>query len=169
MLKEKLNPSSFLWRCRWSLVPWTCRSHSVKPGASGAHPISEPGTVGLFLVSWFEYLEAAHQRFIYAHHRAGIVELAAVVGRRKESDELALAEELVSVLNYLMSAADQVDVVSVIELLHDVFAEGKAHTTVVLTPFRHLFVGVRPQKVAKEACVGHIRRPNNIVNSKNFV
>ena len=35
------------------------------------------------------------------YHSAGVVELAAVVGRREESDELALGEEFVAVLDHL--------------------------------------------------------------------
>ena len=48
------------------------------------------------------YLEGAHERFIDAHHAAGVVELAAVVGGGEEGDQLTLGEELVPVLNNLM-------------------------------------------------------------------
>ena len=51
-----------------------------------------------------EDLEGAHERLVDGHHGTGVVELAAVVGRREESDQLALREELVAVLHHL---ADQ--------------------------------------------------------------
>lgn len=57
------------------------------------------------------HLEGAEQALINTHHGAGIVKLAAVVGRRKEGDQLAFAEKLVAVLDYLMSTANEVHVV----------------------------------------------------------
>lgn len=41
----------------------------------------------------------------------GVVKLAAVVGRGEERDELPLGEELVAVLDDLVRAADQVELV----------------------------------------------------------
>lgn len=41
----------------------------------------------------------------------GVIKLAAVVGRREERDELPLRKELVAVLDHLMRAADQVELV----------------------------------------------------------
>ena len=34
----------------------------------------------LFLLSWLEYLEAAHERLIHTHHSTGIIELTTVCG-----------------------------------------------------------------------------------------
>ena len=46
-------------------------------------------------------LERAHQCLINRHHRAGVVELSAVVRSREESDQLTLRKELVSILDHL--------------------------------------------------------------------
>ena len=47
------------------------------------------------------YLEGAHEGLVHAHHAAGVVELAAVVGRREQGYQLTLGEELIPVLNNL--------------------------------------------------------------------
>ena len=49
----------------------------------------------------FEDLEGAEQAGVDVHERAGVVELAAVVGRREYGDELPVGEELVAVLHDL--------------------------------------------------------------------
>lgn len=41
----------------------------------------------------------------------GVVKLAAVIRRWEQSDQLPLGEELVSVLNHLVGAADQIKLV----------------------------------------------------------
>lgn len=56
-------------------------------------------------------LEGTEQALVDAHHGASIVEFTAVVGGAEEGNQLSLGEELVSVLDYLVSTADQVHVV----------------------------------------------------------
>jgi len=48
-----------------------------------------------------EDLEGAEQAGVDVHECAGVVELAAVVGRREYGDELPVGEELVAVLHDL--------------------------------------------------------------------
>lgn len=62
----------------------------------------------LFLLSWLQNLEAAHESIVDGHHGAGIVELSAVVRRGEECNELTLSEEFVAVFNDLMRAANQI-------------------------------------------------------------
>jgi len=62
--------------------------HSGSVASGCLSPSAADATVaearhGLLLICWFENLEAAHQRLVDAHHRARVVELAAVVGRAK--------------------------------------------------------------------------------------
>jgi len=113
------------------------------------------------LLARLQDLEGAHERFIDAHHAAGVVELAAVVGGGEEGDQLTLGEELVPVLNNLMGPADKVEVVSVEELAHDVGPEGEADATVVLAPTLNILVRIRPQEVAQQACVGNVCWPHD--------
>jgi hypothetical protein len=47
------------------------------------------------------HLEGAHERLVDAHHGARVVELAAVVGRAEDGDQLPLCEELVPILHHL--------------------------------------------------------------------
>lgn len=55
---------------------------------------------------------------------------------------------------YLMGSADEVQVVTVEELADDVGSEREGDAAVVLSPALHVFVRVRPQQVAQEACGG---------------
>ena len=48
-----------------------------------------------------ENLEGAHQVLVDGHHRAAVVELAAVVGRGEDRHQLTLREELVPILHNL--------------------------------------------------------------------
>lgn len=55
---------------------------------------------------------------------------------------------------HLMGSADEVQVVAVEELADDVGSEREGDAAVVLSPALHVFVRVRPQQVAQEACRG---------------
>ncbi len=110
----------------------------------------------LLLLSRLEDLERAHQRVVHAHHGTRVVELTTVVGRAEDGDQLALGEEFVTVLDDLVSAADEVQVMSAQELGHHVLAKGKGHTAVVLSPAHDVLVGVGPQQVAQQTRVGNI-------------
>jgi hypothetical protein len=115
-------------------------------------------------VSWAEcrprtrvtYLEGAEQALIHAHHGTGIVELAAVVGGAEQRDELALGEELVTILDDLVGTADEVHVVFLQEARDDIWAEREGDTAIVLGPAGDVLVGVRPQEIAEEAAVGDL-------------
>lgn len=109
----------------------------------------------------FKDLEAAHESFINAHHGTGIIELSAVIRSREEGHKLTSGKEFVTVLNDLVGAADQVEVVLVEELCHDVRPKGVGHTPVVLTPTGDVLVRVGPQEVAQEARVGDVGWPHD--------
>mmetsp|Transcript_20130 Transcript_20130/g.47559 ORF Transcript_20130/g.47559 Transcript_20130/m.47559 type:complete len:311 (+) Transcript_20130:506-1438(+) len=108
--------------------------------------------------------EGAHQAFVNRHDRAGVVEFAAIVGRREDGDELPVGEELVAVLHDLVRAHHQVEVVLLQELADNVGAEGVRHAAVVLCPARDVRVRVGPHQIAKQACVRHVRRPHDVLN-----
>lgn len=110
----------------------------------------------LLLLGGLEDLERAQQALIDAHHRTCIVKLAAVVGRREESDELALAEELVAVFDNLMGTTDEVHVVFLKEARHNIGAESEGDTTVVLTPACDVLIRVRPKQIAEQTAVGDL-------------
>lgn len=55
-------------------------------------------------------LEGTQQTLVDTHHGTGIVKLSTVVGGTEQSYQLALGEELISVLDYLVGSADQVHV-----------------------------------------------------------
>ena len=110
----------------------------------------------LLLLRRLQDLKRAEQTLIHTHHRPRIVELAAVVRCREESDELALGEELVPIFDNLMCATDEVHVVLLEEAGDNVRAEGEANTTVVLGPSGDVLVGVGPQEIAEETAVGNL-------------
>ena len=70
----------------------------------------------LRLESIHSYLKRAHERFIDRHHSFCVVKLSAVVWSREEGYQLSLCEELVPILDNLMSSANQIQVVSIEEL-----------------------------------------------------
>jgi len=73
---------------------------------------------------------------------------------------LALREELVAVLDNLVSTADEVHVVFLEESRHDIRPEGERDTTIVFAPAGDILVGIRPQQVAEKTAVGDL---SNIV------
>lgn len=111
----------------------------------------------MLLLRRLEDLERAEQALVDAHHRTSVVELAAVVGRREKSDELALAKELVSVLDDLMRAADEIHVVLLQEARHHVRSECEGNTAVVFAPASDVLVGVGPKQIAEKTAVGDLR------------
>lgn len=115
------------------------------------------GCVLLFLLCWLQNLERAQQALVDAHHGAGVVKLAAVVGGTKQSDELALREELVAIFDDLMGTADEVHVVLLEETRNNVGAKGERDTTVVFAPSGNVLVGVGPQQVTKKTAVGDLK------------
>lgn len=102
------------------------------------------------------YLERAEQTFVDAHHSTSVVEFAAVVGGTKQSNELALREELVSVLDNLVSTADQIHVVFLKEARNDIRTEGEGNTTIVFAPTGNVLIGIRPQEIAKKTAVRNL-------------
>ncbi len=73
-------------------------------------------------------MEGASKILLDAHHRATVVELAAVVRSGEDSDQLLLGEELVAVFDYLMGPADQIELVLLEEVAHDFLPEDIAHS-----------------------------------------
>lgn len=102
------------------------------------------------------YLERTQQALIHAHHSSCIVKFPAIVGCTEQRDQLALREELVSVLNDLMGTADKVHIVFLQEARYDVRAEGEGDTAVVFAPSSDVFVGIGPQQIAEKTAVGNL-------------
>ena len=138
----------------------------LAPGRSNGPVSASARTIGdlLLLFSRLKDLEAAHESVVDAHHSACVVELTAVVGCGEQRDQLPLREELVAVFNHLMGAADQVDVVLLVEGRDNLLPEGERDSTVVLAPALHVLVGVRPEQVAEEPGVGHVGRAHDTLN-----
>jgi hypothetical protein len=111
----------------------------------------------LLLLRRLQDLEGAQQALVHTHHRTRIIELAAVVGRREQCDELTFGEELVTVLDDLVSTAYEVHVMLLQEAGDDVWAEGEGHTAVILRPAGYVLIRVGPEKIAEETAVGDLR------------
>jgi hypothetical protein len=102
------------------------------------------------------YLERAEQALVNAHHRTSIVKFTTVIGRTEQRYELALREELITVLNDLVSTTNEVHIVLLQEARYDVWPKCEADTAVVLTPSGDVLVGIGPQEIAKEAAIGNL-------------
>jgi len=118
----------------------------------------------LSLLGRLEDLEAAHERVINTHHCSRVVEFSAVIGCREERHELPPSEELVAVLDDLVSSADEIKVVLVEELSDDVLAEGEGYSTIVLSPSVNVFVRVRPKKITQQSGVRDVGGSDNALN-----
>jgi hypothetical protein len=77
--------------------------------------------------------------------------LPTVVGRREDGDQLALAEELIAVLDDLVGAADQVELIDLEEIGDHVHSEEVADAALAVGPALHLLDGVGPEQVAEQA------------------
>ena len=102
------------------------------------------------------YLERTQQTLINAHHGAGVIKLAAVIGSTEQCHELAFREEFVTVFNDLMGSADEVHVMLLQEAGHDIGPKGEGHTTVVFAPARDVFIGIGPEEIAQETAIGNL-------------
>ena len=116
---------------------------------------------GLILLSRTKDLERAHEGLVDGHHGTSVIELTAVVGSREEGDELALGEELVTVLNDLMGAADEIELLFLEEMSDDISTEGERDSTVGFVPAGDLFVGIGPKQITEQSSVRHVRRADN--------
>lgn len=103
----------------------------------------------LLLFGRLQDLEGAQKGLVYTHHRSSVVEFATVVWSGEEGDELALGEELVTILHDLMSTAYQVHIVFLQEAGNDIGSEGERHAAIVFTPACDIFIWVRPEQIAE--------------------
>lgn len=109
---------------------------------------SRPHSLLLFL-GRLQDLEGAQEALVHAHHRTSVVELAAVVWRREQGDQLTLAEELIAILHDLVSTAYEVHVVLLQKAGDDVGTEGERDAAIVFAPAGDVLVGIRPEKIAE--------------------
>ena len=63
-----------------------------------------------------------------------------------------------------MGSTHQINVVSVHKLGYDLLAKSKRDASIVLTPFFHVFLGVRPEQITKQTCVGNISRSQDVLD-----
>jgi len=102
-------------------------------------------------IGWSQYLERAKEVLADGHHSSRVVELAAVVGRRKHRHQLPVRHELVPILYNLMCAAYEIQVVTVQKLFDDIRPECKADSAIVIAPAMGFDIRIAPQYVAIEA------------------
>ncbi|VDO15453.1 unnamed protein product, partial [Brugia timori] len=108
----------------WSRGPrwchWTARSNA---------------TIREFLfIRWFQNLKRAHERFIYCHHRPGIIEFSTVIWCGEQCYQLPLGKKFITILYNLMSATNEIQIMLMQELRHNFRTEGKRNTSIILTP-----------------------------------
>jgi len=106
--------------------------------------------------------EATLEIITNVHHSPRVIELPAVIRHAEYSHEGPVRLELVTVLDDLVGAADEVEVVGLEELVDDVVAEGVGHTAGVAAPAGYRGVRVGPEEVAEEALVGDVRRAGDL-------
>lgn len=110
----------------------------------------------LFFLRWFQYLERAQQALVYAHHSASIVEFTTVVRGGEQGNQLPLRKELVSVLDDLMSPANEIHIMFLQEPRNHIRAEGEGYATIVFAPAGDILVWIGPEQVAEQTTIGNI-------------
>ena len=78
---------------------WLRHAHGVRSVRTKVHVVPHTTAGGAM-----PYLEGAHEGLVHTHHGTRVIELAAIVRRRKESHQLPPSEELVPVLHDLQDA-----------------------------------------------------------------
>ena len=116
-----------------------------------------------FSISRLQEWEAAHQGIVHGHQSSWIVELAAVIGRTEDSDELSTGKEFIAIFDDLMGTADKIDIVLLEELLYHGFTECIAHSSIILTPTTLGLLWVWPQQVAQETILGDFSRSSDLL------
>ena len=109
--------------------------------------------------------KACHHVFFNFHYHTEVVEIA-VVCRCEYRYKLSSGEKFVTIFLDLVCSAYEIDVIFLVEILHDNFSEGIWHTSVVFAPVNHIFFGVcriAPQQVAEKSTVRHVSRSQNLV------
>ena len=85
--------------------------------------------------------EARDHFLVYFHDDAKVVKIAIISGR-ENGDEVGAGEEVVTILLHLMRAANQVQIVLLVEVLDDDLAERVADAAIVLAPVYHVLFGI---------------------------
>lgn len=111
----------------------------------------------IFLFYRLDDFKLAHQLFVDDRGGCGVIPLTVVAWRGEDSDEAAVGEELVAVLDDLVRTANQNKVMLLIEFLHDVRSEGVTNSALVLTPSSNVLVGITPKKITEQSVVWHVR------------
>ena len=111
-----------------------------------------------------QHLEGTSEVLLDTHHCAAVVELPTVVGGGEDSDQLLLCEELIAVLNYLVSPADQIQFVLSQESADDLLPEHETDSSFGLAPHLHRGLGVGPQQVAEQSSVWDVGGTDDAVD-----
>ena len=98
-------------------------------------------------VCWFEDLKGAEQVCRNVHDGCSVVKLSAVIRCRKQRNQLPCPKELVAVLHHLVRTCNQVKLVKLQELLHNLWPERERDTTVVFSPRLCFLIWICPQPV----------------------
>ena len=59
----------------------------------------------------FQHLETAHERLVDDHHSGRVIKFTTIIRRGENGNQLPLGEKLVAVLDDLMSAANEIQIV----------------------------------------------------------
>jgi len=120
----------------------------------------------IYFVFWdllrLEESKPASQVLRHLHEAGVVLEHSAVVWCAEDGHEVAVREELVAVVHDHVAASYKIDIVLPTEILDNIFVKGEAHTSLVLLPVIISALGVRPEQVTEQPCIGDIRRPLDI-------
>lgn len=87
--------------------------------------------------------------------------LTAIIGGAEQRDQLSFGEKFVTVFDYLMRPANQIEIVLVQKFADHFGAECETDASVVLTPTHLILVGIGPQQIAEEALIWDVGGPHD--------
>lgn len=116
-----------------------------------------------------KYLQVEFHELIYSHDRSLVTAAVAVVRRTKHSHNVAVVCPVIALHHQLMGTGDPGQVVRMVKLLWNILSKTVAGTSGRNTPTTSV-IGIRPQKIAHGAFLGHLLNSiklSNLVKSVN--
>ena len=130
----------------------------------------------LYWGSWSAVLECSHlffrsenlertcQIFLYFHQSSAVVELATVVRRWEDRNQLLFAEKLIAIFDHLVCPTNEIEVVLLQKGRNNVRPKNVADSSFGFPPHLNHWIWISPQKITKETCIWNISWPGNLID-----
>lgn len=110
----------------------------------------------IFLLSRLYDFELAHQVLVHYHNCCGVVPFTVVVRRGKYCNQISVRKKFVAVFDNLMSSANQIEIVLVVEFFYNISSEGVGYTSLVFSPCGDILIRVTPEQITYKSTIRDI-------------